>query len=104
MNPITVVRPDWEGDATGGAGPVRAIRPADRPTLPLPEPVVIGLVDNRKPNANRLLRLVAEELGHRIPVARVEVYSKPASSRPMDPDAAKVMAARAHLVICGIGD
>lgn len=100
MMTLTLLRPDWELDERGTG----ELLPAPRLRLPLVEPVVLGLVDNRKPNANRLMRLVGEELGTRIPISRVEVFSKPASSRPMEPEEATEMAARAHLVLTGVGD
>jgi len=104
---LVLVRPDWEGDgpAARSALALRAeLRPAPRITLDTTEPLVLGLIDNRKPNANRLLRLVAQELGARLPISGVEVLSKPASSRPIEPHEAVEMAARAHLVITGVGD
>jgi hypothetical protein len=48
--------------------------------------------------------MVAEELQGRYPISTVEVFSKASASRPIDPEEAKVMAARAHLVITGLGD
>jgi hypothetical protein len=96
MTEITVLRPVEEG--TPPTTVVRAPRKA------LPGRPVIGLVDNRKPHARRLLELLAEELGQRLGGAEVVLLRKPAAGLPMEPEQASDMAARAHLVITGVGD
>lgn len=65
---------------------------------------VLTTVDNGKPNARSLLRLVADAVGERIPLARVETVSKPTASAPIDADQARMQAARSHLIITGVGD
>lgn len=82
--------------------PVPAITLADRP--PLDGPVRIGLVDNGKPRARELLQLVADEIGRRVPVAHVELTSKPSAANPITEQEAAALAARADLVITGLGD
>lgn len=96
MTRITVIRPV---DATE---PPTTVVLAKRGGLP--ERPVIGLVDNRKPHARELLELLAVELGSRIGNADVVLVQKASAGRPMEPEQASDMAARAHLVITGVGD
>lgn len=96
MAVITVLRPDEEP------------QPAARVDYATRRPVAPGarliLIENGKPRARDLMQLVAAELRARYPIAAVEVFSKPAASKPIEPEEAKEMAARAHLVITGVGD
>lgn len=96
MSIITVLRPIDE------VAPPTTVALAPRSALP--ERPVIGLVDNRKPHARRLLELLAEELGARCGGAQVVLLRKPGAGHPMEPEQARDMAARAHLVITGVGD
>jgi hypothetical protein len=96
MTAITVIRPV---DATE---PPTTVLLA--PRRELPESPVIGLVDNRKPHARELLELLAAELGERLGGAEVVLLRKPGAGHPMEPEQASDMAARAHLVITGVGD
>ena len=96
MSRITVLRPV---DATA---PPATITLAARGGLP-PRPV-IGLVDNRKPHARELLELLAEELRARLGDAEIVLVQKQSAGHPMAPEQASDMAARAHLVITGVGD
>ena len=38
------------------------------------------------------------------PVADIVVHSKSAAGKPIDADAAEMLAARSHLIISGLGD
>ena len=97
MSTITVLRP------VDDAEPPATIALAKRAALP--ERPVIGLVDNRKPHARELLELLAEELGQRLGGgAEVVLLRKPGAGHPMEPEQASDMAARAHMVITGVGD
>ena len=62
------------------------------------------LVENGKPKARQLLQFVADEIKQRLPIATIEVHSKPSAGRPIDADLVSMFAARAHLVISGLGD
>ncbi len=93
---VTVLSPVYE---EANVPPV-AMAPRRRPG----EPVVIGVIDNAKANARELLTHLAEGLRARLPVADVVVHSKSAAGRPIDADAAEMLAARSHLVISGLGD
>ena len=96
MSQITVIRPVpvSEPPATVSLAPRAA----------LPERPVIGLVDNRKPHARELLELLAAELQLRIGDADVVLVQKGSAGHPMTPEMASDMAARAHIVITGVGD
>lgn len=97
MAAITVVRPDH---VTEVAGVARATRRSRRTA----EPLNVTLIENGKPNARALLGHVAGELRSRLPLAAVDVHSKPAAGKPIDADTADMLAARSHLVISGVGD
>lgn len=70
----------------------------------LPARPVIGLVDNRKPHARELLELLAQELQSRLGGADVVLVQKAGAGHPLTPEQASDMAARAHIVITGVGD
>jgi hypothetical protein len=97
MSRITVLRPDF-------LEPPRAaltLAPRGEP----PEPLVIGLISNGKPLAAELLRALAEELRKRLRrEITTEMIRKPSAGSPVTTAQADGMAARAHLVITGVGD
>lgn len=70
---------------------------------PLRRQARLVLIENGKMNARELLELVAACIRARLPIEQVEIVSKP-SSRPLDPDTARAVAARADLVVAGVGD
>jgi len=97
MATVTVVRPDHVAEVSGvGRAPRQALSRTDR--------LHLTLVENGKPNARTLLVYVADELRSRLPVAAVDVHSKPAAGKPIDADTADMLAARSHLVVSGVGD
>jgi hypothetical protein len=81
-----------------------ADEPAEAPSAMADRQALDGarlvLIDNGKPNARELLSLLAEEL----PVASVEVVTKPAAGHPLEDDEAAAIAERADLAITGLGD
>jgi hypothetical protein len=96
MATITVYRPDV---ATQPAAPVpRAARGS------VPADPVLLLIANGKPRARDLLERIAGEVSTRLPLGRVDVHNKPSAAKPIDADEARLMAARSHLVISGLGD
>ena len=97
MAAITVVRPDHVTEVSRVA---RATRRSRRTA----EQLNVTLIENGKPNARKLLGHVADELRSRLPLAAVDVHSKPAAGKPIDADTADMLAARSHLVISGVGD
>ena len=96
MGQITVLRPDLP------APPAESFELAPRSGLP--DRPVVGLVDNGKPHAKELLELLAEELRSRIGDGEVVLLRKPSAAYPITVEQASDMAARAHLVITGVGD
>ena len=96
MADIVVLRPDEK------AQPAASIAYAPRGAVP--ENAHLVLIDNGKPRARDLMELVAAELQQLYPIATIEIFSKPSAGKPIEADEAKKMAARAHLVISGIGD
>ncbi len=95
MAQIVVLRPD---DPTP---PQAAVALAPRRALENP---VIGIVENGKPQARRLLELVADELHARFGPGAVELLRKPSAAYTITPEQASDMAARAHIVVTGVGD
>lgn len=96
MTEITVHRPDVHPQ------PASEIGYASRGDVP--EGAVLTLIENGKPRARDLMQFVAAELQERLPIARVEVFSKTSAGKPIDPDEAKVLAARSYMIITGVGD
>jgi hypothetical protein len=97
MAQITVLRPDTPDT------PRPQLDLAPRGPLPLRP--VIGLIANGKPLARELLEVLADEL--RQPLQRdidVQLIEKPNAAYPITAAQADAMAARAHVVITGVGD
>ena len=65
---------------------------------------VVGLLDNSKVNGDRLLRLVAEELGRRYDVREVVAMRKRGASVTADDAMLDALAARCDVVVTAIGD
>ena len=91
-----VLRPDYEDTQ------VEKFFPAPR-TVP-EEPFTLSIIDNGKPKAKQLLTEVASRLEDRLPIANVEVVSKPSAGKPLEADVAQSVAARSRMVITGLGD
>lgn len=97
MAEITVLRPDTE------APPAATVTLAPRGELPARP--VIGLVANGKPLAKEILSVLALELAARLGRdVDLDLVAKPSAAYPIDDDEARLLAARAHLVITGLGD
>ena len=97
MTEITVLRPDEP------APQVASVTLA--PRAPLPDHPVIGLISNGKPLAKELLDALATEMSLRLDRdVEVERLAKPSAAYVISAEEADVMAARAHLVISGLGD
>ena len=97
MATVTLVRPDHIPE-------VRDVARAPRRARGTSDPLQLTLIENGKPNARTLLGHVAGELRSRLPLATVDIHSKPAAGKPIDADIADMLAARSHLVISGVGD
>jgi hypothetical protein len=97
MSEITVLRPSVEEPDASQF--VLAERRA------LPQRPVIGLVANGKPLAAELLEVLVDELRRRIGRhVLIERIAKPSAGLTMSAPQSEGMAARAHIVITGVGD
>ena len=96
MGKITVYSPE-EAAETAASGIM-----AKRGALP-PNPI-LTLVENGKPNARRLLQLVAERIRSRVEAGEINIHSKHSAAKPLDAEEAKRLAKDSHLAITGIGD
>jgi hypothetical protein len=95
---MKVLTPHFEGDE------VEQLTFATRRHFEPGDQLHLLLVENGKPKARQLLQFVADEIRQRLPIVTVEVHSKPSAGRPIDADLVTMFAARAHLVISGLGD
>jgi hypothetical protein len=64
----------------------------------------IGLLDNGKPNSDKLLRMVGEKLAARYPGVQIREYRKPGAYRPAPSALLDQVANENDIVIAGIGD
>jgi hypothetical protein len=96
MTKIVVLNPAYEREAIDASGPA--------PRQELLEPAVLTLIDNGKPNGRAILGHLADALADELPLARVDLHTKPTSAAPISEATAKELAARSTLVISGVGD
>lgn len=64
----------------------------------------VGVLDNTKWNANRLLRKTVARLGDEVPLAAVNYYRKESFSKDADPALIETIAADNDIVLTAIGD
>lgn len=88
-------------DPTTGADSREIIMPARPGSL---DGLVLGLLDNGKLNAGKLLGMVAEELRREHKLAGVIAVRKPNASQPAPDEVYEELASKANVVISGIGD
>lgn len=93
---VIVHRPDVEDP------PVEPIALAPRGELRAQARLL--LVDNGKAKAKQLLLYIADELERRLPIASIEVVSKPGAGYVLEDDQVAELARRFDLVIAGLGD
>ena len=96
MAAIKVLRPDEEAQPAAFIGYARRRE--------IENDAHLILIENGKARARDLMEFMAEQLQQRFPISTIEVFSKASASKPIEPEEAKEMAARAHLVITGVGD
>ncbi len=65
---------------------------------------VLGLLDNGKPNSDRLLHKVAEKLHKQHPDLQIRSYRKPSAYRPAPGALLEEVVAECDSVLVGIGD
>jgi hypothetical protein len=95
MSRIVVLRPDEP------TPPPTTVALAPRSFTEHP---VVGLVSNGKPLAAELLQAIGRELHARLGEGEVELLRKPSAAYAITPAQAREMAARAHIVVTGVGD
>lgn len=64
----------------------------------------LGVLDNTKWNANRLLRKTVARLGEKAALAAVNYYHKESFSKDADPALIETIAADSDIVLTAIGD
>ena len=74
----------------------RAPRPVEMHTL--------GLLDNGKPNSDKLLRQVGEMVAAQVPGLKIRYYRKPGAYRPAPTVLLDQVAAECDAALVGIGD
>ena len=74
----------------------RALRPSHIHTL--------GLLDNGKPNSDKLLKKVADMLVAQQPDLKITYYRKPSAYRPASAALLDQVAAESDVALVGIGD
>lgn len=85
-------------------GRVEAERVAAAPRFAALEGLRLGVLDNTKWNANRLLRNTAARLDERFHFASVNYYRKESFSKAADPTLVTRIAAENDIVLTAIGD
>ena len=85
-----------------GAVEAARVAPAQRPAALAA--LRLGILDNTKWNANRLLRKTAELLEERYGVGPVAYYKKESFSKSADPALVAEIAANNDVVLTAIGD
>ena len=96
MGEITVLNPEYEE--------VDLLHVSMTSRENLIGPVTVAVIENSKPYAKELLTYVAEGLREYLPVEEIIIHSKSSAGKPIDADEAEMLAARAHLIISGLGD
>jgi hypothetical protein len=97
MSQITVLRPDAAAPA------VASVELAER--RPLAERPVIALIANGKPGAKEILEALMLEMSERLQTEfEVIRVAKPSAAYVISVAEADEIAARAHMVVSGLGD
>ena len=85
-------------------GVVEAERVTPAPRVAALTGLRLGVLDNTKWNANRLLRKTAARLDQRFGLAAVNYYRKESFSKEADPTLIATIAANNDVVLTAIGD
>ena len=85
-------------------GRVEAPRVAPAPRVAALEGMRLGILDNTKWNAGRLLRKTATRLGEQFSFAAVNYYRKESFSKVADPALSAAIAADNDIILTAIGD
>jgi hypothetical protein len=85
-------------------GRVEAHLTAPAPRVTALQGLRLGILDNTKWNASRLLHKIAARLGERHSFAAVNYYRKESFAKPADPALIAAIAADSDIVLTAIGD
>ena len=85
-------------------GQIDAVRTALAPRAPALKGLRLGVLDNTKWNANRLLRKTAALIEERHGVGAINYYKKESFSKVADPALVAQIAADNDIVLTAIGD
>ena len=85
-------------------GRVEAPRVAPAPRVAALDGLRLGILDNTKWNAGRLLRKTATRLGEQFSFAAVNYYRKESFSKVADPALSAAIAADNDIILTAIGD
>ena len=97
----TLVKELWVLDPTTEPDPVEA---SVAPKLDTLNGKVLGILDNTKPNADRILDMVVELIAKRYKLAGVVKRRKPSASKGAPQEILDEMARECDFVIVGVGD
>ena len=85
--------------------PTLEVETTRRERAPRPQQFqTIGLLDNGKPNSDKLLKKVAAMLESRYPGVRINYYRKPGAYRPTPNALLDRVVAECDVALVGIGD
>jgi hypothetical protein len=85
-------------------GRVEAERVMPAPRVAAVAGLRLGILDNTKWNASKLLRKTAGRLAERDAFAAINYYRKESFSKPADPNLLSTIAAENDIVLTAIGD
>jgi hypothetical protein len=85
-------------------GPARKAHVDRAPRLATLEGVTIGVIENSKPNADRLFAGVCSWLGETYGAQVVRYYQKPSAAIPATSDWYETLSKEVQIVLAGTGD
>ena len=97
----TLVKELWVLDPTTEPDPLEA---SAAPRLDTLNNKVLGILDNAKPNADRILDMVAELIAKKYELAGLVKRRKPGASRGAPQEILDELARECDFVIVGVGD
>ena len=89
-------------DPSGIPLPIEKVRPAARPAAR--QGIRLGLLDNTKPNSDKLLRRLEERLRGKYPIGSFTHYRKGGSALPLEEDLVERMANECDFVVNAVPD
>ena len=89
-------------DPSGIPPSIEKVRPAARPASH--EGIRLGLLDNTKPNSDKLLRRLEERLRGKYPIGSFTHYRKGGSALPLEEDLVERMASECDFVVNAVPD